>query len=102
MHVSRLIPLPQPPWTTKEKERKISSLNQRSIIESGHPLHKESRENRENGQKKSLSGKAQGIWKCCQSTGKTQGIWFAQVVNSLILKVKDISKFAAKNSPKKY
>ena len=25
---------------------------------------------------------------------KTQGIWFAQVVNSLILKVKDISKFA--------
>ena len=29
---------------------------------------------------------------------KTQGIWFAQVVNSLILKVKDISKFAAKIS----
>ena len=27
---------------------------------------------------------------------KTQGIWFAQVVNSLILKVKDISLFAAK------
>ena len=27
---------------------------------------------------------------------KTQGIWFAQVVNSLILKVKDISIFAAK------
>ena len=26
---------------------------------------------------------------------KTQGIWFAQVVNSLILKVKDISIFAA-------
>ena len=26
---------------------------------------------------------------------KTQGIWFAQVVNFLILKVKDISKFAA-------
>ena len=40
----------------------------------------------------------QGIWKCCQSTGKTQGIWFAQVVNSLILKVKDFSKFAAKIS----
>ena len=29
---------------------------------------------------------------------KTQGIWFAQVVNSLILKVKDISVFAAKVS----
>ena len=24
--------------------------------------------------KKSLSGKTQGIWKCCQNTGKTQGI----------------------------
>ena len=29
---------------------------------------------------------------------KTQGIWFAQVVNSLTLKVKDISIFAAKIS----
>ena len=32
---------------------------------------------------------------------KTQGILFAQVVNSLILKVKDISKFAAKTQKKK-
>ena len=31
---------------------------------------------------------------------KTQGIWFTQVVNSLILKVKDILKFAAEISPK--
>ena len=31
-----------------------------------------------------------------KKTGKTQGIWFAQVLNSLILKVKDISIFAAK------
>ena len=37
----------------------------------GYPRH---RENRENGQKKSLSGKTQGIWKFCQNTGKTQGI----------------------------
>ena len=29
---------------------------------------------------------------------KTQGIWFTQVVNSLILKVKDISVFAPKIS----
>ena len=29
---------------------------------------------------------------------KTQGIWFAQVVNSLILKVKDILKFSVKIS----
>ena len=56
------------------------------------------RENRENGKKKSLSGKTQGIWKFCQNTGKTPGIRFAQVVNSLILKVKDISIFAVKIS----
>ena len=48
--------------------------------------------------KKSLSGKTQGIWKFCQNTGKTQGVLFAQVVNSLILKVKDIAIFAAKIS----
>ena len=30
-----------------------------------------------------------------------QGIWFAHVVNSLILKVTDISKFATKISPQK-
>ena len=29
---------------------------------------------------------------------KTQGIWFSQVVNSLILKVKDITIFAARIS----
>ena len=29
-----------------------------------------------------------------ENFAKTQGIWFAQVVNSVILKVKDISKFA--------
>ena len=63
---------------------------------SGYPRH---RENRENGNKKSLSGKTQGIGKFCQNTGnfvKTQGISFAQVVNALILKVKDIVIFAAK------
>ena len=32
----------------------------------------------------------------CQNTGKTQGILLAQVVNALILKVKDIAIFAAK------
>ena len=56
----------------------------------GYPLH------RENGPKKSLLGKKQGICKFCQNTGKIQGIWFAQVVNSLIPKVKDISIFAVK------
>ena len=48
--------------------------------------------------KKSLSGKTQQIWKFCQNIGKMQEIWFAQVVNSLILKVKDISIFVAKIS----
>ena len=33
------------------------------------------------------------------NVAKTQGIWFAQVVDSLILKVKDISIFAAKIPP---
>ena len=36
-----------------------------------------------------------------ENFAKTQGIWFAQVVNSLILKVNDISEFAAKISPKR-
>ena len=47
---------------------------------------------------KNLSGKTQGIGKLCQNTGKTQGIWFAQVVNSLILKVKDIAIIVEKIS----
>ena len=46
----------------------------------------------------SLTGKTQGIWKFCQNTGKTQGILFGQVVNTLILKVKDIAMFAAETS----
>ena len=45
-------------------------------------------------QQKSLSGKTRGIWKFAE----TQGIWFAQVVNSLILMVKGFLKFAAKIS----
>ena len=60
-----------------------------------YPLH---RENKENGQQKSLSGKTQGIWKFCKNTGKTQGNWCAQFGNSLILKIKDILIFAAKIS----
>ena len=61
----------------------------------GYPRH---RENRENGPKNSLSGKTQGIWKFCQNTGKTLGIVLAEVVNVLILKVKDIAIVAAKES----
>ena len=49
--------------------------------------------------KNPCQGKHREFWKFCQNTGKTQGIWFVtQVVNSLILKVKDISVFAAKIS----
>ena len=32
------------------------------------------------------------------NSAKTQGIWFAQVVNSLILKIKDMAIFATKIS----
>ena len=67
---------------------------------SGYPLHRENTENRENGQINSLSGKTQVIWKFCQNPGKTKGIWFAQVVNSLILNVKDIG-ICCKNLLKK-
>ena len=52
----------------------------------------------EMAKRNSLSGKTQGIWKFCQHTWNTQGIWFAHVINSLILKVKDILIFAAKIS----
>ena len=45
-------------------------------------------------EKKSLSGKYREF----VNLAKTQGILVAQVVNSLILKVKDISIFAAKIS----
>ena len=40
----------------------------------------------------------QGKYREFENFAKTQGIWFAQVVISLILKVKDISVFAVKIS----
>ena len=75
---------------TLEQRRK-----RQSWIDTGYPRH---RGNRENGKTKSLSGKTQGIRKFCQNTGKTRGFFFAQVVNALILKVKDIVIFAKKKS----
>ena len=57
----------------------------------GYQLH---RENRENGPKNPCQGKRREFGNFV----KTQEIWFAQVVNSLILKVKDILKNAAKIS----
>ena len=50
--------------------------------------------------KNPCQGKHKEFWKSCQNTGKTQGICFAQVVNFLILKVKDISIFDTKISKK--
>ena len=58
----------------------------------GYPLHWGNRENPCQGRHREFGKFAK--------TRKTQGIWFAQVVNSLILKVKDISFFAAKQSKK--
>ena len=66
----------------------------------GYLLHRENRENMENGKKNPCQGKHREF----ENFAKTRGIWFAQVVNSLFPKVKDISKIfqsAAKISPKK-
>ena len=61
---------------------------------SGYPLH------RENGKwpKRISVRENPGNLEICAKTQGKQGILFAQVVNSLILKVKDISKFVAKIS----
>ena len=57
----------------------------------GYPLD---RENRENGPKNVCQEKHRE----CGNCAKTQEVWFARVVNSLILRVKDISIFVAKIS----
>ena len=57
-----------------------------AILSAGSPLH---RENRQNGPKV-RENKEFGNF------AKTQGLWFAQVVNSLILKIQDIAIFAVK------
>ena len=63
----------------------------------GYPRHRENRENRENGKKNHCQGKDREFGNVAKTQGK-QGIWFAQVVNSLILKLKDISVFSVKIS----
>ena len=60
---------------------------------SGYPLH---RENRVNGQKKIPVRENREF----ENFAKTQGIWSAQVENSLILNVKDILIFVTKISKK--
>ena len=75
------------------------------IIVAGYPRH---RENRQNGQKNPCQGKHREFrnsikiqgkhGEFCLNTGKTLGILLAQVVNVLILKVKDIAIVAAKKS----
>ena len=59
-------------------------------IEAGSPLH---RENRESDHKKNP---CQGMHREFDNFGQTQKILFAQVVNSLKPKIKDIAIFAAK------
>ena len=71
------------------KLRPICCRVEKRHIASGYPLH---RENRENGKKYPCQVKRRKF----VNFGKTQGIRFAHVVNSLIQKVKDILKFAAK------
>ena len=66
----------------------IKKRERTEILEtSGYPLH------RENGQKK-IPGRENT--ENLEILPKTQGIWFAQVVNSLFLRVKDKKIFAAK------
>ena len=61
------------------------------LIIAGYSLH---REKKENHQKKCC----QGTHREFQNFAKTQGIWFAPVVHSLIQMVKDIVIFAAEIS----
>ena len=67
--------------------------NGRSLVQGTHCTGKT-----EKMAKKIPVRETQGNWKFCQNTGKTQGISFAQVVNSLMPKVKNIAIFAAKIS----
>ena len=57
----------------------------------GSPLHRENRETA-----KEIPG--QGKHREYRNLAKTQGIWFTQLLNFLILNVKDISIFAVKIS----
>ena len=69
------------------KGRSLVQISIKKLLHlSGYPLH---RDNRENGNNKNP---------CQGNFAKTQGIWFSQVVNSLILNVKDISIFATRIS----
>ena len=65
-------------------------------LQTGYPLHRvpTAQGKQEKWPKKSLSGKHRKFG----NSAKTQGIWFAEVVNSQILKVKDISILAVKIS----
>ena len=67
----------------------VHSLSHPYNHTSGSPLH---RENRENGPKRFPVRENTGT---LDFFSKTQGILCAQVVNSLILKIKDIAIFAA-------
>ena len=60
-------------------------MKRRVSLLTGYPRH---RENKENSHKKNPCQRKHREF---GNFAKTQGIWFAQVVNSLILKVKDIS-----------
>ena len=65
------------------------STHSQTEINTGYPLHrKNARENI-------------GNLEILPKQRESQGIWFAQVVNSLILKVKDIFIFASKIKRKK-
>ena len=59
-------PVTAPPQGQPLLARQGTFHQRPTLYHTGYPLH---RENRENGQKKSLSGKTRVIWKFCQNTG---------------------------------
>ena len=65
------------------------------LYKPGFPRH---RENRENGNNKIPVRENTGNLEILPKHKENTGIWFAQVVNSLVLKVRDIAIFAAKIS----
>ena len=68
------------------------------VTSAGYPRHRENRENRRQKKVKGQKKVPQGKHREFGNFAKTQGIWFAQVINSLILKVRDVSLFATKIS----
>ena len=92
-------------YLSHRDKREVLQQEHYQLPKPGYPRHRENRENRENGPKKFPVRESTGNLEILSkrrefslNTWKTQGILLAQVVNVLILKVKDIAIVAAKQS----